>query len=267
MKDKICGNLLIIGGAEDKKDDCIILRHFVESAGGISAKICILTVASEIEEEVGKIYLDTFRKMGCNFAEVIHIKNRQQAEDNEKIKKIHDAGGIFFTGGDQLRITGLIGGTATERVVKEAYYQKKIIAGTSAGASAMSDTMIIGSNSNIPEKDSVKMAPGLGLLGGVVIDQHFSQRGRIGRLLLAIATNPRILGVGIDEDTAVHIRDDGVLEVLGTGTAMIIDASPATVSNISDTEEQRPLALSPVKLHVLSEGCVYSLSKRMIIKD
>jgi cyanophycinase len=130
----------------------------------------------------------------------------------------------------------------------------------------MSDTMIIGSDSNIPEKGSVIMAPGLGLLGGVVIDQHFSQRGRIVRLILAVAMNPRILGLGIDEDTAVHIGDDGVLEVMGTGAAMIIDASPSTVSNVSDTGEDRPLALSPVKLHVLSEGCIYSLSERLLIK-
>lgn len=216
---------------------------------------------------MGKMYVQVFQRLGCTSVEVVHIKDRKQAAEKQTVKALKEAKGIFFTGGDQLRITGLLGGTIAEKIIQEAYHQKKIIAGTSAGASAMSDTMIIGGDTDTPEKDSIKMAPGLGLLGGAVIDQHFSQRGRIGRLLLAAAMNPLILGLGIDEDTAVHIRDNGVLTVLGRGTAMIVDASSTVMSNVCETGEQRPLYLSPVTLHVLSEGCIYSLTNRSMLNS
>ena len=234
MNEYVSGNLLIIGGAEDKEKDCKILKYFFQQAGGRDSRICVITVASDKAEEAGEPYEELFKRFGCQDLEIINIRTRKDAESQEKVDKLTRSSGIFFTGGDQLRITAMIGGSAVGRTLQHLYERKVIIGGTSAGASVMSETMIIGGAGDTPGEDLIKMAPGLGLLKGVIIDQHFAQRGRIGRLLTAVALNPYILGIGIDEDTSVHVKGDGKIKVIGRGTALILDASFSTVSNVDE---------------------------------
>lgn len=262
MKEHISGNLLIIGGAEDKQRDCKILKYFYTEAGGREARISIITAASEKAEQAGLPYAELFNRFGCQNVEIINIYSREDANLPDISEKIKSSSGIFFTGGDQLRITGMIGGTELGKSLQYLYEKKIIIAGTSAGASVMSDTMIIGGQGDTPGEDLIRMAPGLGLLRGIIIDQHFAQRGRVGRLLTAIALNPYILGLGIDEDTAAHVTSYGKIEVIGRGTVLILDPSSATLSNVDELYEGRPLAFAPVMIHVLCEGCEFSISKR-----
>lgn len=262
MIQHISGNLLIIGGAEDKQNECRILKHFFREAGERQSRICVITAASDIAEQAAQPYEDLFTKFGCSDLETLHIYSRDDANSQANVDKIARANGIFFTGGDQLRITAMLGGTLLGKALQHAYERKIIIAGTSAGASVMSDTMIIGGQGDTPGEDLIQMSPGLGLLKGVIIDQHFAQRGRIGRLLTAVALNPYVLGIGIDEDTAVHVRADGKLGVIGRGTVLIVDASLAALSNIDELFKGRPLALAPVKLHVLCEGYEFDIFER-----
>ncbi len=258
----IDGNLLIIGGAEDKKNECKILKHFYNVAGERNSRICVITAASNSAEEAGNVYKDLFANFGCSDLEIINIFTREDANITFNVDKIIRSSGIFFTGGDQLRITAMIGGTALGKALQHVYERKVIIAGTSAGASVMSDTMIIGGEGDTPGEDLIKMAPGLGLLKGVIIDQHFAQRGRIGRLLTAVSLNPYVLGIGIDEDTSVHVTADGKIRVIGRGTALIVDSSDVIISNVDKLFSGRPLALAPVKIHVLSEGYEFNIFDR-----
>jgi len=262
MIEHISGNLLIIGGAEDKKNECKILKHFYQQAGGRDGRICVITAASSTAEQAGKVYEDLFRGFGCSDLEIINIFTREDANTTANVDKIIRSTGVFFTGGDQLRITAMLGGTALGKALQHIYERKVIIAGTSAGASVMSDTMIIGGQGDTPGEDLIRMAPGLGLLKGIIIDQHFAQRGRIGRLLTAVSLNPYVLGIGIDEDTSIHVSSDGKIKVIGRGTALILDASNAVVSNVDELFDGRPLALAPVRLHVLSEGYVFDIKER-----
>lgn len=265
MIQNISGNLLIIGGAEDKQKECKILKHFFRMAGEKESRICVITAASNSAEQAAQSYEDIFKGFGCPDLETLNIYTRKDANAQENVDKITRSSGIFFTGGDQLRITAMIGGTALGKALQHAYERRVIIAGTSAGASVMSDTMIIGGDGDTPGEDLIKMAPGLGLLKGVIIDQHFAQRGRIGRLLTAVALNPSVLGIGIDEDTSVHVGVDGKLRVIGRGTALIVDASFATLSNVDELFSGRPLALAPIKIHVLSEGYEFEIVERSSI--
>ncbi|NLI93901.1 MAG: cyanophycinase [Peptococcaceae bacterium] len=262
MNEHISGNLLIIGGAEDKQNECKILKYFFHEAGEKDARICVITAASSTAERAGKVYEDLFIKFGCPDVEIINIISRDDANTRENVDKIIRSSGVFFTGGDQLRITAMLGGTELGKALQHIYERKIIIAGTSAGASVMSDTMIIGGEGDTPGEDLIKMAPGLGLLKGVIIDQHFAQRGRIGRLLTAVSLNPYVLGIGIDEDTSIHVTADGSIKVIGRGTALIIDASSVIVSNVDELFSGRPLALAPLQLHVLSEGYVFDIFGR-----
>ncbi|NLO96856.1 MAG: cyanophycinase [Peptococcaceae bacterium] len=259
------GNLLIIGGAEDKEKECLILKHFFQEAGGQKSRICIITAASDKAEQAGKVYEELFKNFGCSDLEVLNIYTREDGNSQVALDKVFKASGIFFTGGDQLRITAMLGGTALGKALQQVYERKVIIAGTSAGASVMSDNMIIGGQGDTPGEDFIRMAPGLGLIKGVIVDQHFAQRGRIGRLLTAVALNPCVLGIGIDEDTAVHVRPDGKLKVLGRGTALILDASNAIISNVDELFDGKTLSLAPVQLHVLSQGYEFDLAKRATI--
>jgi len=256
------GNLLIIGGAEDKQNECRILKYFYSQAGERNSRICVITAASSTAEEAAQIYQDLFKKFGCDDLTTINIYKREDANLQENADKIIRATGVFFTGGDQLRITGMLGGTVLGKEFLHLYERKVIIAGTSAGASVMSDTMIIGGQGDTPGEDLIQMAPGLGLVKGVIIDQHFAQRGRIGRLLTAVSLNPYVLGIGIDEDTSIHVRADGKVRVIGRGTALIVDASYAVVSNVDELFSGRPLALAPVKIHILSEGYEFNILER-----
>lgn len=262
------GTLVIIGGAEDKQRECTILRKVIELAGGSKARLVILTTATERPAEVGQEYAKIFKRLGVENLEILDIPNRGMGQKESTVTIIEEAGAIFFTGGDQLRITSLLGGTALDRALHRAYKRGAVVAGTSAGASVMSTTMIVeGAGQEAPKQNTVKMAPGMGLLDGVVIDQHFAQRGRLGRLLTAVAQNPCILGIGLDEDTAIVVYPSGEFEVIGSQTVTIIDGVEIKHTNVSEVQPNQGLALTDVKLHVLPAGYGYSLQERRPLKE
>lgn len=263
--DNVNGKLMIIGGAEDKKGDCIILKKLIEDSGGEKAKISIMTTATKLPYEVGREYRELFMKLGVKSIEIIDIQDRFDAHDCNYLNKIVNSTCVFFTGGDQLRITSILGGTPIYKKIKELYNQGAIIAGTSAGASVMSTTMIVnGPNNETIKKCTVKMAPGLGLIDGVVVDQHFAQRGRIGRLITAIAQNPNIIGIGIDENTAIRFEAAGKFEVIGANSVTIIDGSNAKVTNVSELKPDEILALSDIKLHIIPSGYGFDIKTREV---
>ncbi|UNC90691.1 cyanophycinase [Candidatus Contubernalis alkaliaceticus] len=265
MGEQVQGNLVIVGGAEDKKKDCIILRRVIGLAGGDSADLAVLTTASEKPEETGESYKLVFKKLGLSEVSIFDISNRQDANNKRIVNELAKKTGIFFTGGDQLRITSILGGTLLGKTLLQMYRLGVVIAGTSAGASVMSDTMIIGGDSDeAPHISTLSLAPGLGFLEESVVDQHFAQRGRIGRLLSVIACNPNILGIGIDEDTAVVVFPRGELEVIGSNSVTILDGTRVEYSNVSELSDgKQSLSITGVTLHALSSGARYSLKDRM----
>lgn len=269
MGEKVRGWLLLIGGGEDKEGRCRILRRVVELAGGGSARLVVVTVASSSPDEAGEEYSHVFRTLGAGQVDVIPLREREDAGQARYCEVVRQATGFFFTGGDQLRITSTLGGTLLDDILHRRFRDGMLVAGTSAGAAAMSDTMIIGGQGDdAPRQREVQMCPGLGFLEEVVIDQHFAQRGRIGRLLSAVARNPYVLGLGIDEDTAVIIKPDATLEVLGSHTVTVIDGRQIMHTNVTEGAPQQSLAISNVLLHVLSEGYRFDLqSRRFYRKD
>lgn len=263
MREK-AGSLLVIGGNEDKQGECVILRRFITMAGGREARVALVTTATEHPREAGDEYSGIFDGLGAERVSVVAVGNRQDANDRHHAAEIENSTGVFFTGGDQLRLTSILGGSEVDAAIRRASERGVVIAGTSAGASVMSDTMIVdGNSSDTPKKDTLSMAHGMGLLAEVVIDQHFAQRGRINRLLAAVAQNPHILGVGIDEDTAMVVSPQRVFEVIGSQTVTVIDGKNIVHSNISESQQFDPLALTNVILHILPSGYGYDLKRRV----
>lgn len=263
MGQKSQGHLLIIGGAEDKTGKCEILRYFVQAAGGEKARLVVVTTATREPEATGETYQEVFGRLGVTEVDLLDVQDRPGANSSGVEERLKQATGVFFTGGDQLRITSLIGGTLMDQILHKLYQKGVIIAGTSAGASMMSDTMIVeGASDDTPKKNTVKLAPGLGLLEETVIDQHFAQRGRIGRLLTAVAQNPFIIGIGIDEDTAIVVNQAGQFRVIGSQTVTVIDGRSIQYSNTSQVDPEQPLALTDVILHVLPATYAYDLNAR-----
>lgn len=261
------GDLIIIGGAEDKYGRSRILEEVVEAIGGEDARICIITTATQHPEEVGRDYREVFSRLGVRETDVLNIDTREQANYEENWRRIQDATGIFFTGGDQLRITSILGGTGTYDALHESFYNGTTIVGTSAGASVMSSTMIVDGNSNdAARKCTLKMAPGLNLIEGVIIDQHFDQRGRLGRLLCGVAENPGILGIGIDEDTAIRVYPDGCFEVIGSNAVTVVDGSSIRNSNVSESRPNEILTIANASLHVLASGYGFDFKRREVIQ-
>lgn len=264
MGNKVQGTLLIVGGAEDKKGKCEILSKFVELSGGKNAMILVITTATEDSARAGQEYTRIFKGLNAGQIEVLDLDSRQKANQPYIEKLLEKSTGIFFTGGDQLRITAMLGGTIANQGLRQAYLQGTVIAGTSAGASVMTNTMIAeGDSEEAPKLNTIKLAPGLGLLEDMVVDQHFAQRGRIGRLLSAIAYNPYILGMGIDEDTAVVVYPDATLEVIGSQTVTFIDGRQITYSNVSELSPDQALAIEKVIIHVLPKGYRFDLTTRL----
>ena len=255
--------LIIIGGAEDKKGDKRILQEVCAHIEKHSELLVIVTVATEKPAEVGNEYSNLFRSMGIEHLGVLHVGNREDALNNVNIELIEKASLIFFTGGDQLRITSILGGTPLYSCMKRKYTEGCVFVGTSAGASVMSDTMIVkGMDDESPRKCTLKMAPGLGLINGVIIDQHFAQRGRVGRLLVGVAENPEVLGIGIDEDTSIIVNKANALRVLGSGAVYIIDGSNISDTNVSEQHQDDMLSIFDVKMHVLKNGDKFNLKTR-----
>lgn len=263
MGTKVQGTLLIIGGAEDKKGKCEILNKFVELSGADSSVLMVITTATEEPVSVGQEYFRIFKALGAGHIEVLDLDSRKKANHSYMTRLLEKATGIFFTGGDQLRITANLGGTTTNEGLRNAYMRGTVIAGTSAGASAMSNTMIVeGDSDEAPKLNTIRLAPGLGLLEEVVIDQHFAQRGRIGRLISAVAHNPYILGIGIDEDTAVLVHPDAGLEIIGSQTVTFIDGRNVLFTNVSELSPGQALAIGQAVIHVLPKGFGFDLTGR-----
>lgn len=266
MSDMVNGNLLIIGGAEDKWGQSSVLKHAIDMCGGSDAKIIVLTTATQKPQEVGEEYREVFTRLGVENIDILNIDSRDDANKDSVVQRLSGAAGVFFTGGDQLRITSIIGGTKTYKSLLEIYMHGVPIIGTSAGASAMSSTMIVDGNSNsAARKCTLGMSPGLGFLNQVIIDQHFEQRGRLGRLLVGVAQNPSILGVGIDEDTAIKVHSNASFEVVGTNCVTIIDGTSIKKSNVSELNPEEMIALSNVTIHVLPCGFGFNFISRTVI--
>lgn len=257
--------LVIIGGAEDRDGDSQILREFVRRAGGIKAKIVIMTAATELPRDVGEDYIRVFERLGAEGVRIIDTETREDASSSTALQAIAQATGIFFTGGDQARITSILKNTEIEAAIHQRFSQGIVVAGTSAGAAVMPDKMIVeGDSQTHPRMEIVAMAPGLGFLPGVVIDQHFSQRGRLGRLLAALVQEPAELGFGIDENTAMVVTDHQI-EVIGEGSVTIIDESETTYNNMGKILKDEPLAIFGAKLHILPPGYKFDLQTRQPI--
>jgi cyanophycinase len=254
------GTLVIVGGHEDKENECIILKEIVRLVD--DGDLVIATIASEEPEEYFDTYHSLFRQLGLDHLPELYLRDRNESFDKEKLHMLEKASGIFFTGGDQLRISSQIGDTLFEAQVREIYYRGGVVAGTSAGASVMGETMLVkGTSSESYKIGDLHLAPGLGLIPNVIIDQHFAERGRIGRLMGAIALNPRILGIGIDEDTAILVHDKN-FTVIGTGAVYVVDGCSVSHSNIAEAEPDSVLSMFDVKLHILSSGDRFDLVHR-----
>lgn len=260
------GYLIIIGGAEDKTGEGVILKQvaLMLSEGD---RLTVLTTATEKPQEVGSRYNEVFTKLGIKNINILNINTRDDADDANNCEMIKRSKCIFFTGGDQLRITSILGGTRTFSELKGLYNSGGIIVGTSAGASVMSSTMVVQGEDNEPaRKCTLKMAPGLGLLNEAIIDQHFDERGRFGRLLCGVAENPEVLGIGIDEDTAIKVYPDMHFEIIGTNAVTVIDGKAIQSSNVSELKQNEILAIIGVKVHTLPQGYGFDLNVRKVLR-
>ncbi|MFP5285689.1 MAG: cyanophycinase [Thermoanaerobaculia bacterium] len=263
QKQKKRGKLFIIGGGEDKDGRTKILERVAREVG--SGKLVVSTVGTGEPEETWKEYREVFKKLGVKRIEHLNVRNREEALAEKTAKILDGATVVFFTGGDQLKITSQLGDSIAYRKINELFEEGGTVAGTSAGASVMSETMLVGGNGDQSHQidQMIQMAPGFGLIKGVVIDQHFAERGRLGRLLGAVAQNPAHLGVGIDENTAVILYGQDEFEVLGEGAVYVLDGRHTSYSNLTEDEQKaKTLSVFDVKLHVLSEGNRFDLQDR-----
>jgi cyanophycinase len=259
------GHLLIIGGAEDKLRQRQILSRFVSLAGGAEARVAIVSTASSLGDEATELYVSLFRQLGIPDVRGLRPLTRDDANHPSAVEAINDATGIFMTGGNQLRLSSVVGGTALGRAIVDRHRHGSIVAGTSAGASAVSTHMVaFGTSGSTPKQRMTQMSAGLGLLPGVIIDQHFEQRNRIGRLLALVAQSPALLGMGIDEDTAALVSPAGVMEVIGKGSVTILD--PARLqTDAYEVKRHRPMMVSGVTLHSLPSGYRFDLRRRRLL--
>lgn len=263
--DQLQGSLVIIGGAEDREGDCTVLREFVRRAGGIQARIVVFTAATSMPREVGEDYIRIFERLGAEQTQVIDTEHPEDGDRQDAVDKAQQATGFFFTGGDQARIVELVKGTRVDQVVRKRHAQGAVVGGTSAGAAMMPDRMIIeGDSATNPKVNAVEIGPGMGFLPGIVVDQHFSQRGRLGRLIAALVQQPAILGIGIDENTAVLVHGDE-FEVVGAGAVTVVDESEATHNNLQGLLRDEGLAICGVRLHILPNGYRFNLKTRQPI--
>ena len=253
---------MIIGGAEDKVRDRVILSRFVALAGGSAATIAVISTASSLGLEAGERYRAVFAELGVRKVRPLHTVTRPQANDEAATRAVHDATGVFLTGGNQLRLSSTIGGTRLADAILDRFRHGAVVAGTSAGASAMSSHMIaFGASGATPKHRMAQIAAGLGLLPGVIVDQHFQQRNRLGRLLSLIAQNPSLLGLGVDEDTAGVVGPDHVMEVIGRGSITVVDGATSE-TDAWEIHGHRPLMISGVVLHSLPAGYRFDLRRR-----
>jgi len=256
------GWIIPIGGAEEKENSPAILARFVALCGGDQADIVVIPTASRMLD-TGARYERIFGELGAGRVEAIDFDTRRDTDERGRLERISRATGVFFTGGNQLRITTLIGGTAVAKLIRTRNAAGVHVAGTSAGAAVLSEHMIAsGEEGGSPMAGSVRLAPGLGLTNRFIIDQHFRQRDRLGRLATALAYNPFAVGIGLDEDTAAFIGPDNTLEVVGTGAVTVIDAADLKFSSMDQAEEGEPICLLGLRVHVLIAGATFNLHSR-----
>ena len=279
------GKLISVGGAEDKGTDLEqgfiqrnrlnffelgILKRFIDEVGGVEKRIEVITTASSIPVEVGENYLDAFGKIGCKNIGVIDIRKREDVFEEGFINRVKNADGIMFSGGDQLRLTSIFGGTEIYNVLHDRYFNEEgfVIAGTSAGAMAMSNTMIYQGKSELAHlKGEVKITTGLAFMGNVIIDSHFDKRGRFNRLAQAVASNPQCTGIGLGEDTGVIVTGGNSLEVVGSGAVVIVDGRDIRHTNITEVGMGEPIALDNLRVSIMVRGNRYLLKERKFIAN
>ncbi len=256
------GWIIPVGGAEEKENDRAILARFVELCGGKDADIVVIPTASKLLG-TGPRYVEIFNDLGVARVDVMDFDTRRDADEAGRVARIKQATGVFFTGGNQLRLTTFIGGTAVARAIRTANASGTHVAGTSAGASFLSEHMIAyGEEGPTPVAGMVRLAPGLGLTNRFVIDQHFRQRDRLGRLTAALAFNPFAIGIGLDEDTAALIGPDNTVEVLGSGGVTVVDAAGLEFSSMAQIKEGEPVCLLGLRFHILVAGATFNLHTR-----
>jgi cyanophycinase len=258
------GHLLIIGGAEDKLRQRQILARFVSLAGGTEARVVVISTASSLGDEATDLYLSLFRQMGIADVRGMRPLVRDDANDRRLVSMLDDATAIFMTGGNQLRLSSVIAGTALGRAIVERHRRGAVVAGTSAGASAIASHMVaFGTSGATPKQRMTQMSAGLGLLPGVLIDQHFEQRNRFGRLLALVAQSPSLLGIGIDEDTAIIVADRSEFTVMGSGAVFVVDCRSA-VTDAPDAAPGAPVLVSGATVHSLPAGSTFDLMHRTL---
>ena len=279
------GKLIAIGGAEDKGTDLEkgeihrnnlnffelgILRRIVEEAGGPLSRIEVITTASTIPYEVGDNYLNAFGKIGCTDIGVMHIRNRADTGNREYLDRMSTCDVVMFSGGNQLRLSSTFGGTVLFQKIMDRYINEDsfVIAGTSAGAMAMSNTMIYeGNAARAHLKSEVKITTGLGFMNDVIFDSHFEKRGRFVRLAQAVASNPACIGIGLGEDTGMLITGGNKMEAIGSGLVMIIDGHDILHSNIADIPDGNPISIENLKVHFCEHGNGYLLKERKFLME
>jgi cyanophycinase len=280
------GKLMPIGGAEDKGTDLeegfiqrnnlnffelgILRRIVAETKHTKSSRIEVITTASQIPLEVGENYLSAFEKLECPNVDVMHIRNREDAQKPEFLERLRACDAVMFSGGNQLRLTATFGGTEFLKIIKERYISESgfVVAGTSAGAMAMSNTMIYeGNAANAHLKGAVKVTTGLALMQDAIFDSHFDKRGRFGRLAQAVACNPGCIGIGLGEDTGLLVREGNRLEAIGSGMVIIVDGHDLGYSNIADVPDENPISYENLRVHMLAKGNLYFLNERKFVPN
>jgi cyanophycinase len=256
--------LFVVGGAEDRVGRVSLLRRFVKLAGGRTARLVVVPTASSFQDGVVTSYTEVFERLGASDVRVVNPDSRDEAHDPEAVRTVDEATGVFFTGGSQLRLSQLIPGTPLGEAVHRAHDRGCVVGGTSAGASIMSDFMIsMGDEGVTPRQRASQLTAGLGLLPGVVIDQHFDQRSRYGRLLSVVASSPHLLGLGVDEDTAVVVRDRRESTVLGSGAVFVLDCAKAR-TDAAEARAGAPVLVSGATIHTLPAGATFDLVERRL---
>jgi cyanophycinase len=259
------GPVMVIGGAEDKLGERLVLARFVELAGGDQARIAVISTASSLGNAATELYRHVFTRLGAARVTGLRPETREEANDPDGIEVINRATGVFMTGGNQLRLSSVIGGTKMGAAILDAHGRGAVVAGTSAGASAVATHMMaFGSSGATPKHRMAQVSVGLGLLVNVVVDQHFEQRTRLGRLLAVVAQSPSLIGLGLDEDTAAIIDANDVLEVIGRGSVTIVDGSEV-ITDAFQTTGHRPMMVSNARLHSLPSGYRFDLRARRVL--
>jgi cyanophycinase len=256
------GFIIPIGGAEEKENSREILSRFVALSGGTDANIIVLPTASQMAD-TGARYEKIFRDLGAAHVEAMNFDTRRDCAEQSRVHRLESATGVFMTGGNQLRLSTILGGTPVAKSLRQMNAMGVHIAGTSAGAAFISEHMIAyGEEGHSPIAGAARLAPGLGLTNRFIIDQHFRQRDRLGRLLAALAYNPFAHGLGLDEDTAAFIGPDNDIEVVGSGAITVVDASAMTFSSMDSVSEGEPVCMLGIQLHILVAGATYNLHTR-----